>query len=459
MYKHIAIFISILFLTFSGCDQEQSKQTQTRRAPENINDQLKADIPYWLIQQKGKTLSCTESVQNKFSGFDSAHLYEMEFEADGEVTISFTPSFPTTFVPVLVLYDGTFGYQLEDAVVGTFDGDNPLELTVDLDGQRPYLVAVFSEEYQSWTKYSLSVQCGSTCEADSDCPVGLNCLDGDCLSVDHCMAEPVCPEDTHTSAIPCVPDESSCEKVTVCGKSLYCRNGCPLTGVICSWDCPFSGTLPSGAPCSYGAWNEETCSCETPGEGCFGDLDCKPNEWCRPSDPNGSPNVCVSFVKEGEFCGGNSPYHMNQCEEGLTCADRHPLILDTPGVCANPVTVDELSDDAEKWKGHFIATGGFVVIGIPECTSVYCSDEETCCESCAAPMYLSKTNNGYDSDDIMLLDGISNQFTCRDDECAGQLSCFPEPGYYQLRGWFNKGWLAGNVVTEWIDVMYYYDED
>ena len=36
---------------------------------------------------------------------------------------------------------------------------------------------------------------------------------------------------------------------------------CPLTGVICTPDCPTNGTL-NGAPCTRGFFNEETCVCE-----------------------------------------------------------------------------------------------------------------------------------------------------------------------------------------------------
>jgi hypothetical protein len=40
--------------------------------------------------------------------------------------------------------------------------------------------------------------------------------------------------------------------------------GCPLTGVLCDPACPASGVLPGGAPCTRGDFNALTCECEPP---------------------------------------------------------------------------------------------------------------------------------------------------------------------------------------------------
>ncbi len=39
------------------------------------------------------------------------------------------------------------------------------------------------------------------------------------------------------------------------------EQGCPLSGIACSPDCPVSGEI-NGAPCQQGNFNEETCVCE-----------------------------------------------------------------------------------------------------------------------------------------------------------------------------------------------------
>ena len=54
--------------------------------------------------------------------------------------------------------------------------------------------------------------------------------------------------------------------------------GCPATGIVCTPDCPASGTI-GGAPCQQGEYNETTCTCDPVGEECNGTI-CGPGEYC-----------------------------------------------------------------------------------------------------------------------------------------------------------------------------------
>lgn len=38
---------------------------------------------------------------------------------------------------------------------------------------------------------------------------------------------------------------------------------CPPTGAACVAECPANGTLPGGAPCQRGSWDEATCTCQS----------------------------------------------------------------------------------------------------------------------------------------------------------------------------------------------------
>lgn len=71
-----------------------------------------------------------------------------------------------------------------------------------------------------------------------------------------------------------------------------------------------------------------------PEASCGEDADCPSDQWCRPTESDGT--TCVPFVGEGEACLGLvPPWTVERCAPGLEClpAVGLPISPDLPGVC------------------------------------------------------------------------------------------------------------------------------
>jgi hypothetical protein len=220
-----------------------------------------------------------------------------------------------------------------------------------------------------------SMQSGSNCASDAECPAGSSCVAGTCADVPYyslslgqacsnmlqCDATSICATDDGGQNY-CLPradvggpcDRYSAEISAWCLPGLVCAN---VTDGGWDWRC---APVPSeGQPCDYGTGCKDELSCEpaTPG-----DLtsyvctrvhgpgeDCYENEYkCRGDDGlpgfclhdggvtvSEGPGTCSGLLSPGATCWGDGQCHSQKClmvDGGPTFQDLNTGVLYT-GVC------------------------------------------------------------------------------------------------------------------------------
>lgn len=239
--------------------------------------------------------------------------------------------------------------------------------------------------------------------------------------------------------------------------SAICSIQCSPTGVACVPDCPASGKLDSGAPCTKGNFNQATCTCDPVEEktcedaggkcvavypgACNGEVisaSCGGIgvQCCKSQEPSKEPKNCGPFM-DGQ-CEGDQICDIQSCAIGATgtCIAKPPLTNCGPLTnCYEPVCGCDgktYANDAERlhagmaldYKGackpkECPATG---IACVPECPS-----------------------SGKLVDGTPCMRGIFNKETC---QCDLIKSCKPVCDYI---GSNSEGWYDGcnNTLYHW----------
>ncbi|PID37907.1 MAG: hypothetical protein CSB49_08290 [Proteobacteria bacterium] len=158
MFKGVVGFFSYvaLIVALSACGHQQDdERLEARQDLAKLGG--KADIPSWL-RHIPKHWGCGQTLNGKFTGWDSAHLYSFGAKTGYRYTFSFKAAYSFGFGSVVAIYDAETGDRL--AIVRSYG--KKTELTYLAKKSVKYLVAVYSISWFSIGKYSLKANCEPT---------------------------------------------------------------------------------------------------------------------------------------------------------------------------------------------------------------------------------------------------------------------------------------------------------
>ncbi|PIX97228.1 MAG: hypothetical protein COZ24_06460, partial [Hydrogenophilales bacterium CG_4_10_14_3_um_filter_63_21] len=222
----------------------------------------KADIPSWL-KHIPANWGCDSTLNGKFVGYDSAHLYSFPGKVGYEYTFTFKATYSWYKGAVVAVYDSETGKRVAYKRVRW---DNAAKVSYKAEKSIKYLVAVYSVSVYATGSYTLTADCDRlfvTCQSDASCATGEFCkFDAGCgkTGLGTCIvpptictkeAMPVCGCDGKTYGNAC---EAAAAGASVDYKGMCTApTPCEQAGGYCThWltDCKvgFTGGAPLGCP-------------------------------------------------------------------------------------------------------------------------------------------------------------------------------------------------------------------
>jgi hypothetical protein len=158
MFKPVVAFFSCVMLigALGACgNDEADERLEERQDLAKLGG--KADVPAWL-RHIPVNWGCGQTLDGKFTGWDSAHLYSFGAKAGYRYTFSFEAAYKFGFGAVVAIYDAETG----DRVAISRSFGKKADVTYLAKKSVKYLVAIYSVSWYSIGKYTLTSDCTLT---------------------------------------------------------------------------------------------------------------------------------------------------------------------------------------------------------------------------------------------------------------------------------------------------------
>jgi Pacifastin inhibitor (LCMII) len=148
----LAISLCAALATFAvGCGDASQPEEQVGTERQMLSD----SIPWWLVEMPADW-GCGQTIDGRFQGWDSAHMYRFPGKVGYTYDFSFKGEYPAYKGIVMGVYDTETG-----ALVAT-DHDrwgNEIALQYEAEKSIDYLVAVYSVNWRATGDYTLTAEC------------------------------------------------------------------------------------------------------------------------------------------------------------------------------------------------------------------------------------------------------------------------------------------------------------
>jgi len=134
----------------AGCGEEAPVDDSIAEERQMLGD----GIPSWLAEIPSNW-GCDQTLQGRFKGWDSAHMYRFPGKLDYRYDFVFEGKYPAHKGIVMAVYDTETG----DLVAADWAWSNKIKLQYEAEKSIDYLVAVYSIAWQATGNYTLSASC------------------------------------------------------------------------------------------------------------------------------------------------------------------------------------------------------------------------------------------------------------------------------------------------------------